>query len=389
MLLQEFIFSEQRKDRVLRHTLFWVALAVYISLLQSANPMLKPASSYLSNLPAAFIRALITLIPQAFAAYTILYIVVPWYIRNKLLLPVVLSLMVIWVLCGLINIQLSRILPGLSALLLPDQLFRYTQAPPKTSLAVSLFTVSKGLLFGSGFLFMLHFAKQWYMKEQRNLQLQKENTESQLQLLTAQVHPQFLFNTLNHIYLQTQTESPKGSTMIMELADMLQYILAEGGKGLVPLKRELAMIQDYINLEKIRYGNKLDLQIAISGDPGGLLIAPLLLIPFVENAFKHGASKLLSSPWIHLQIGIRDRELTMEIKNGKEPHRENLQTESGTGIKNLRSRLALLYPGKYDLQIVDEPNLFRVNFRIELREEKQASGSQVATRRKVSKVGYA
>ena len=239
-------------------------------------------------------------------------------------------------------------------------------APPKVNLLMSLLNVTKGVFTGAGFLVMLRYIKQWYVKEQDNLKLQKENAESQLQLLTAQVHPHFLFNTLNNIYSQTQTESPKGSKMIMELSDMLRYILAEGSKPLVPLVKEVMMIQDYINLEKVRYGNKLDLHVSITDKIPNLEIAPLILLPFVENSFKHGSSKFLSAPWINLKLEIIGQELNMKLMNGKDLIQEDIHARSGIGISNVKKRLELLYPGKYDLQINDEQDVFVVNLRLEL-----------------------
>ena len=212
-------------------------------------------------------------------------------------------------------------------------------APPKLNLLMTLLNVTKGVFTGAGFLVMLRYIKQWYVKEQRNLQLQKENAESQLQLLTAQVHPHFLFNTLNNIYSQTQTESPKGSKMIMELSDMLRYILAEGNKPLVPLVKEITMIQDYINLERVRYGNKLDLHLSIPGKVDNLQIAPLILLPFVENSFKHGASKFLSAPWINLKLEINGQELNMKLMNGKDLFHQDGHTKSGIGIGNVKKKI--------------------------------------------------
>lgn len=390
MLNQNFIFSEKRSDRIKRHLLFWFVLTAYLALLQSANPSLKPTSSYISNLPAVFTRSFVMQIPQAFAAYSILYLIVPLYFKKRQLLPVVLSLFVMWVVCALINVQITKnLLPALSVWILPDNLYRYTDAPPKTSLIIALLSVTKGMLFGAGFLLMLRYVKQWYMKEQRNLQLQKENTESRLKLLTAQVHPHFLFNTLNNIFSQTQTESPKGSKMIMELSDMLRYILAEGGKTLVPLQKELAMIQDYINLERIRYGNKLDVHLSMPTDTGYLQIAPLLLLPFVENCFKHGASRFLVAPWINLKIEINGRRLTMKLMNGKESGQQDSQTRSGTGINNVQQRLQLLYPGKHELKIIDQTEVFVVNLSLELTEEKQVVSSITEIVTPVVNVGYA
>jgi LytS/YehU family sensor histidine kinase len=214
--------------------------------------------------------------------------------------------------------------------------------------------------------FVIKFAKHWYLKEQRNLQLQKEKSDAQLQLLTAQVHPHFLFNTLNNIFSQTQTESPKGSRMIMGLSDMLRYILYEGAKPVVPLKQEVEMIIEYINLEKIRYGNKLDVHTKISTHLGDVYIAPLLLLPFVENCFKHGTSTMLQNPWINLTIELNDTTLVMKLMNGKATPAEELKRSPGIGIQNVRQRLELLYRGKHNMQITEDEEVFVVDLQVEL-----------------------
>jgi LytS/YehU family sensor histidine kinase len=126
----------------------------------------------------------------------------------------------------------------------------------------------------------LKSAKYWYLKEQLNLQLQEENTQAQLQLLTAQVHPHFLFNTLNNIYSKAQLESPGSAKMIMELSHILRYVLDEGKHRLVLLENELQMIKDYINLERQRYDDKLDLYISFPSKTEMYTLPRLLLLPF-------------------------------------------------------------------------------------------------------------
>jgi len=207
--------------------------------------------------------------------------------------------------------------------------------------------------------------KYHYVKNINNQQLLKENTEAQLQLLKAQVHPHFLFNTLNNIYLQTQLESPKGSKMIMSLSDILRYILYEGQKPLVPLKQELLMIKEYINLEKIRYGNKLDVHV-MTDKINDFYIAPLLMLPFVENCFKHGTSNMLQDPWINLTVEIKDTTLVMKLMNGKARLKQNDDSKTGIGIGNVRQRLELLSSGKYDLHIRDDEEVFVVDLNVEL-----------------------
>jgi LytS/YehU family sensor histidine kinase len=231
---------------------------------------------------------------------------------------------------------------------------------------MALMSTNKAAFTITASAFMLKFGKYWYYHQHRNLQLQKENAEAQLQLLTAQVHPHFLFNTLNNIFSKTRIESPGGSKMIMSLSDMLRYILYEGQRPLVPLHQELSMISEYINLEKIRYGNKLNVQMQTPELPGDIFIAPLLLLPFVENCFKHGASNMLLNPWINLTIELRGNTLMMKLMNGKTYQAGRGLNKPGIGIKNVGQRLELLYKDKYDLRIWEDNEVFVVDLKVEL-----------------------
>ena len=208
--------------------------------------------------------------------------------------------------------------------------------------------------------------KYWYLKEQRNLQLQKENTEAQLQLLKAQIHPHFLFNTMNNIYSFTQTTSPVAAKMVAGLSEMLRYMLYEGDKANVLLTKELAMLKDYIMLEQVRYGNKLDVHVDITKNTNDLYIAPLLLLPLVENCFKHGTSHMIEQPWVNLNIDVEDDHLIMKLVNGKAPDFKIQKKEMGIGLKNVQKRLTLLYPGKHTMRITNEEDVFIVDLKIEL-----------------------
>ena len=130
------------------------------------------------------------------------------------------------------------------------------------------------------------------------------------------------------------------------------------------------MIQDYINLEKIRYGNQLDLQVSMPKNADSLQIAPLIILPFIENSFKHGASRFLKAPWINLKIEVEGRTLTMKLMNGKDPEPQKIQFGSGIGISNVKKRLELLYAGNYELKITDEPEIYITDLKIELSELK-------------------
>jgi LytS/YehU family sensor histidine kinase len=217
--------------------------------------------------------------------------------------------------------------------------------------------------------------KYWYIKEQRNLQLQKENTEAQLQLLKAQIHPHFLFNTMNNIYSFTQNTSPAAAKLVAGLSDMLRYILYEGEKPKVPLAKELAMLQDYIMLEQVRYGNRLDVHMNIIKNTSELYITPLILLPLVENCFKHGASNMIDQPWINMQIGIENDYLIMKLVNGKAIEFQLEKKEPGIGLLNVQKRLALLYPDKHAIKITNEEDVFVIDLKIEL--EKKPATSEL------------
>jgi LytS/YehU family sensor histidine kinase len=238
----------------------------------------------------------------------------------------------------------------------------------RQSFYLALLAGLRGGITIGGLAAAIKLMKYWYIKEQRNLQLQKENAESQLQLLKAQVHPHFLFNTLNNIYSYTQNTSPAASKLVTGLSDLLRFVLYEAGQAEVSLEKELKMINDYIDLEKVRYGNKLDLDIQLPQQTNNLYIAPLLLLPLVENCFKHGTSNMLEQPWISLHINLQDTQMQMKLLNGKTdpPEEEN---PHGIGIQNVKKRLGLLYPQKHEMIITSDNEVFIVNLKIELNEK--------------------
>ena len=366
MSINTFIFSEKRSDRVKRHLVFWLIWGAYFAFLHAANPVLKPESSYFQNLPFTLTESILLLIPQMVITYLTLYFILPVYTKQSKIIAVVL-LVLAWVISSLLTmIMMKQINPAILDWILPEKYLRNTQRPPEVSFYMGIILAGKGSFTATAFALCLKFTKQWYLKEQRNIQLQKQNTEAQLQLLTAQVHPHFLFNTLNNIYSQAQNESPKSSKMIMGLSDLLRYILYEGRKSLVPLDKELQMILEYINLEKLRYGNKLDLHYLVTDKTKDVYIAPLLLLPFLENCFKHGTSNMLNNPWINLTIEVKDTTLVMKLMNGKVGADLTMAKKPGIGISNVRQRLELLYKNRHDLQIRDEEEVFIVDLKVDL-----------------------
>jgi sensor histidine kinase YesM len=363
----KLIFSDERKYRITRHLLFWGVWYIHIALTHAANPFGSPEISYFKNPVFTFLESFFVILAQIPFVYTMLYFVLPRLIMKRHYALAFLAIVALWILCGVMNVYFTtNMYPRWLSYILPEQYLAHTQRLGSVSFFMGIMATNKGAFTMSALALMLKFIKYWYVKDQRNLQLQKENAEAQMRLLTAQVHPHFLFNTLNNIYSQTQTESPKGSKMIMGLSDMLRYILYEGSKPLVPLNKELTMITEYISLEKIRYGNKLDVHVLIPDKTNDVYIAPLLLLPFIENCFKHGASNMLQAPWINLTVEMKETRLVMKLMNGKASLNQELHPKKGIGIDNVRQRLDLLYKNKYDLQIREDEEVFVVDLKVEL-----------------------
>lgn len=364
-----FIFSDERKYRIRRHFYFWLFWWVFFSLLYAytAGLNLLPDSR---RLPVSTVNSIFFMAPHMFLSYSLMYFVVPQFIlKGKYKSGAALVLLLFFVTACFSAVVGMYILPGVRAWLFPYN----TSHPDNATFFLSLLGGLRGAITIGGLAASIKLMKYWYVKEQRNLQLQKENVESQLQLLKAQVHPHFLFNTLNNIYSYTQNTAPVAANMVTGLSDLLRFMLYECNQPLVPLSKEIKMIQDYINLEKIRYGNRLELHLDLPEDTKDIHIAPLLLLPLVENCFKHGTSNMLEQPWINLQVSLRGTQMQMKLMNGKTNQASTETTSTGIGIKNVEKRLALLYPGKHELNILNEEDVFIINLKVELDYQKNIS----------------
>ncbi|HEV8285988.1 MAG TPA: histidine kinase [Chitinophagaceae bacterium] len=212
--------------------------------------------------------------------------------------------------------------------------------------------------------------KNYYLKIEEKLALTKENANAELQLLKAQVHPHFLFNTLNNIYSFTLIKSQEAGTLVQKLSDTINYMINDCEARMVPLEKELEMLLNYATLEKVRYGDRLEMDIEINGNYHNKLVTPLLMIPFVENSFKHGTSQTLERPWIKLIICVEDNILHFDISNSKPVQSISPNLKNGIGLKNVQKRLQLLYHENHELKISSSSNTFSVRLKIPLEEPK-------------------
>lgn len=207
--------------------------------------------------------------------------------------------------------------------------------------------------------------KKWYLENEKKEQVEKEKTRIELEMLKAQVHPHFLFNTLNNLYGLTLTKAPEAPLVVTHLADLLRYMLYECNEKEVPLTKEIEVLKKYIELEKLRYGNRVDVSFTAGGNIELLSIAPLLLIPFVENSFKHGVSNQIDQCWVNLHIYTEGLMLFFNLSNSISSVKEGT-TFGGIGLQNTKKRLELLYPGKYQLQINEADEIYNVKLQLQL-----------------------
>ncbi|HSC54527.1 MAG TPA: histidine kinase [Phnomibacter sp.] len=222
----------------------------------------------------------------------------------------------------------------------------------------------------TGFASMVVLFKHWIKKQKDFLTAQHEKVSAELQLLKAQIHPHFLFNTLNNIYSFSLENSPKTPQLLLKLSSLLSYMLYDCKSNEVMLAKELDVMKDYIDLEKERYGNKLEVSLNMEGDIKDNFIAPLLLLPFLENAFKHGTSEQLEKPWLSMDVAVKNNMLRCKIVNSKnepESFTDAISNTNGIGIQNVKKRLAYLYPGRHELKIIDEGNFFVVSLLLDLK----------------------
>ena len=383
MTQYEFIFSRQRKHRIARHVVFWFVWCVAFNLLfHFPIHVFKgwnvngPGTKNLQQLglPLFFIKTLIVnsflgvIVPQIALVYVVMYWLLPKYFHKGNYF--VTAFITVFILAGfyciavgfkyspaIYNIIVNSVYNDLALI----RMHRFVLTDQLTSMPIIL-----------GFALMIYLVKRWWQKQKESEYLVKEKTKAELQLLKDQVHPHFLFNTINNIYFFTLTNSSQAAVMIKKLSGLLHYILNDCNQQLVPIEKEIKMIQDYVALEKIRYGEDRQLTIDIKGDYKDKWIHPLLLIPFVENSFKHGASKIIVEPRVQITLQIANSTLHFIVSNNKPPTND-LISKGNIGLKNVRKRLDLLYPETHELNIIPDPDSYTVHLTLQLQSIKDRS----------------
>lgn len=346
--LYKFVFAP--RFRVMRHIVYWcmhtVVWAAFWIIIGSPGTFGREVINMAMWVPAFILYS-----------YPMAYVAIPRLLMKNRALQFLL-LIAVWGIAGIYLDQWYR-----AYIYIPlQQKMGFTHILPRGPLAFCYLCLTTSAAIPM----IIQVFKSWQTKQYDWLRAQQEKITAELQLLKAQVHPHFLFNTLNNIYSFSLENSPKTPGLILRLSNLLNYMLYECKEPLVPIEKELDIMKNYIELERERYGSKIDISWNVNGDMRLVTIAPLMMLPFIENAFKHGTSEQIGRSWLSVDIWLQDNRLKAKIANSKNESFTYNGRSNGIGIANVKKRLDFIYPGSHELKINDEGNFFVVSLSISL-----------------------
>lgn len=348
------------QSSVLKHFLFWIVVYVYF-ILSINNVGIYASYRHLLESSGIIVLA------QIITAYTCLYVLLPKFLNKKKT-----GLFVFWMLVLLIAVF---------ALYQAVRMFYFdvvyfdsfneiqrnyaTESYWKRLTYFSVF-LSKCILYLTPTALLL--MSRFYKNQQKFLKLNEQKKIAELTALRNQLNPHFLFNTLNNLYALALDKSDRTPEVIERLSDILDYILYRCKENYVPVQKEIELIENYLSLEKIRYGNRVTVHFEHKVNPE-VKIAPLLVLALVENAFKHGVTQELRKAKIGISLTTNTTEVLFSICNSK-PNTsidEKLESDEPLGLKNVKQQLKLLYPNSHELKIIDKEDTFKVKLRLKQR----------------------
>lgn len=330
--------------KIIEHILFWAILFTIYALSFNID-----SKYYIYNLRNTSLKFPFYLI----AAYTFNYWQVPQFLNKKKKITFVISFLITSFIIFIMfkwNVYLIDNTVETRLLNIPSYL-------------------TKSLMFYTPALIMYGYQTYQSQQKEKNrlLIIQQEKLDTELKYLKAQLNPHFLFNTLNNLYSFVMTNSPKAGDMILQLSEILDYVLYKSQVSFIEISEEIKCIENYINLEKIRYDERLEVVLEQPKQEISLQIAPLLLLSIVENAFKHSASNSVTATSIKVSIKQDNNNLLFNVRNTKNNNFNGAINDSykkGIGLKNIKRQLNLLYPEKHILKINDGKDDFNINLQI-------------------------
>lgn len=354
--ISTLIYSNQLGIRIFRHALFWVADILFYLSVVTVNGEINPTEVY-----AVFLRT----IPLALTTYFILYYLIPVFSKKndngKLILWLLGVLIFIGVGMRLFNVYV--VIPFLD--ITPNPNIKLFDVP---TLVRNIFSCMSVICMAV----TIKLVKNKSELLQRNEQLETEKKLAELNFLKAQMQPHFLFNVLNTLYSETIQESGKAQQVVLNLSNLLRFILDECNKPHIPIHYEIQVIKNFVELEKLRHGARLQVLLKIDEDMDqSAMVSPLIFLPFVENSFKHSLQNNRGPIQIVIEIGMKDQRISLFVENN---HYLNGSSKinghpSGKGNANTKRQLDLLYGHNYTLAINDRNDKYQVMLTIPTKQQ--------------------
>lgn len=344
------------KRRWLYHPLFWVlyyglTVTLYLSLRDKLDLTM-------------YVITAILVVVEAACVYLNLYLLIPRFLFSRKYGLYILTLLAMLCVCPLVFESLEYVF------------IRATE--PKMLPKAHIFTVGTWfvgiiqLIYILGLATGLKFVKDTLINQQIQKEKEKHYLETELKFLRAQIQPHFFFNTLNNIYSLTLKKSDQAPEIILKLSDLMSYMLYESTAPQVPLTKEIDYLQNYLDVEQLRFGSRLSISFTIEGVTAGVQIPPMILILFLENSFKHGVKNNISHILLTIRLTVKAGHLFFHVENPapEEEHAllnfRHTDDARGIGLKNVRRRLDLLYGDRYTLDIREENKVFMVSLKMPL-----------------------
>jgi len=343
-------FNQLVNSSILQHIAYWVTYVCFFGVIWGTYDMdfKKTFSIELISLPSKF-----------FIVYTVVYFLMPRFLFQK-------KASLFWtyfILALLLAAVVQRLLDNyvIMRYYLPDWFKRPSFHP------VALLSTTLQMTAVLAIPATIKFFRFFSMVQQKQQQLEKEKLEAELMFLKNQVQPHFLFNTLNSLYALIIKKSDVALDVFLGLSDLLRYLLYEANAPLIALSKEANFVNSYVDLERVRFGKAVKISLKISGNMEDKQIAPLLIIPFVENSVKHSTGGYNHTAKIAIEMIAEQNSFLLKVQNNMPSEKEVNEGEfSGIGLQNVRKRLDMLYEHRHTLEIAHDQDTFRVLLKIDL-----------------------
>ena len=331
--------------RIVYHTFFWVVLFLILLVWEGTS----------NGLYFSFTNELINL----------LFYMVIVYFNLKYLIPQYLYEDKIWTYLGLLLLA-TLVLTPIKLIIF---YFKFNQYPAlQNNLVTTQWSQFLLTFFITSASTVGKIISDWTADRRERQELKTKTMQSELKFLKTQINPHFLFNTLNSLYALTLKKSDNAPQIVIQLSEMMRYMLYECNESSVLLSNEVKYIQNYLALERLRQSEGIEINFQVHGDVSGKKIAPLLFTPFLENSFKHGLNNQIKEGYVNILLEVEDDSLLFFIENSKPSSipTQSRKRSGGIGLTNLRRRLKILYPDRHKLEIHDTPNSYSVSLEISL-----------------------